>query len=542
MARLKPPLTTITFMGMMFNSSNADLKHFFRATKSPTSFVYVARRLAAHIWELFRYGRGIAVTSGNALAARLASRRSTLTSIPILTGSPAKALLREGDRVVGVRAGGEGGDCEIRAKYGVVLACGGFPHDEKRIAKAYPHLARGGEHVSPTPVGNTGDGLNMAEAAGASVDIRFADTSAWMPVSRVPYRNGEVGVFPHLLDRYKPGVIGVLKNGSRFTNGSDSYHDVGAALIRACDGQRETAMWLICDKPTLAKYGLGYAKPSPVPAGPLLRSGYLLQGATIAELAAAGGHRPRGAGDDGQGLQRWPPSRGDDPAFGRGPHFVQPLSRGPRQQAQPLRRADRERSLLRRQGRDGRSGEPSTESRAAWKGEVLRSDGSAIEGLYAVGNDRASIMGGNYPCSRHHARPQHDVRVRHRQRHRRQSGSQNVSPVIKPIVDHRIYTIRLRKMAEFISTSSTGSRCRSSCARSAIPSVSGRPGWVRKTSSFTSGVTTASPTTSSAAARATPTPTSPPISKLPEHLIEAQETRDPRRDFGEPRGADVAGS
>jgi succinate dehydrogenase/fumarate reductase flavoprotein subunit len=31
------------------------------------------------------------------------------------------------------------------------------------------------------------------------------------------------------------------------------------------------------------------------------------------------------------------------------------------------------------------------------QGQVLKSDGSAIEGLYAVGNDRASIMGGNYP-------------------------------------------------------------------------------------------------------------------------------------------------
>ncbi|MDP2404706.1 MAG: FAD-binding protein, partial [Hydrogenophaga sp.] len=30
-------------------------------------------------------------------------------------------------------------------------------------------------------------------------------------------------------------------------------------------------------------------------------------------------------------------------------------------------------------------------------GEVLRRDGRPIAGLYAVGNDRASIMGGNYP-------------------------------------------------------------------------------------------------------------------------------------------------
>lgn len=30
-------------------------------------------------------------------------------------------------------------------------------------------------------------------------------------------------------------------------------------------------------------------------------------------------------------------------------------------------------------------------------GEVLNETGAAIPGLYAVGNDRASIMGGNYP-------------------------------------------------------------------------------------------------------------------------------------------------
>jgi len=30
-------------------------------------------------------------------------------------------------------------------------------------------------------------------------------------------------------------------------------------------------------------------------------------------------------------------------------------------------------------------------------GRVLSSNGQPIGGLYAVGNDRASIMGGNYP-------------------------------------------------------------------------------------------------------------------------------------------------
>ncbi len=217
MSRLKPPLETITFMGMMFNSSNADLRHFFRATKSVTSFLFVARRLATHMKEIAVYRRGINVTSGNALAARLA-KSALAIGIPILTSCAAKELLQDGDNVVGARVAGPDGEFRVTAKYAVVLACGGFPHDKKRTAEAYPHVKRGGEHLSPTPVGNTGDGLNMAEAAGAAVDIRYPDASAWMPVSRVPFGKDRFGVFPHLLDRYKPGVIGVLRNGKRFTN------------------------------------------------------------------------------------------------------------------------------------------------------------------------------------------------------------------------------------------------------------------------------------------------------------------------------------
>lgn len=168
MPRLKPPLRSITFMGMMFNSSNADLKHFFRATKSLTSFFYVARRLANHLKELLLYRRAVQVTSGNALAARLAQSALDL-GIPILTDTPARRLRMEGGRVTGVVAGPDGAERTLRARHGVILACGGFPHDARRIAQAYPHLRRGHQHLSPTPASNTGDGCAMAEDAGGVV-------------------------------------------------------------------------------------------------------------------------------------------------------------------------------------------------------------------------------------------------------------------------------------------------------------------------------------------------------------------------------------
>ncbi|WP_057093191.1 FAD-dependent oxidoreductase [Comamonas thiooxydans] len=394
MQRLKPPLETITFMGMMFNSSNADLKHFFRATKSVASFFYVAKRLATHIKELALYGRGTNVTSGNALAARLAKSALAL-DIPILTSTPVKELLSENGKVVRVRAAAADGELQISARHGVVLACGGFPHDLKRIAQVYPHLKRGGEHLSPTPVGNTGDGLTMAEKVGGTVQLGFPDASAWMPVSKVPFGKGRSGVFPHLLDRYKPGVIGVLRNGQRFTNESNSYHDVGAALIRACEGERETAMWLICDKVALGKYGLGYAKPSPMPVGPLLRNGYLTKGDTIGELARNCGIAPDALEMTIRSYNR-DAVRGEDPAFRRGntsfnryladpdnkPNpCVAPISTGPFYAVKVL------------------MGDLGTFDgiKTSVTGEVLRADGSQIDGLYAVGNDRRSMMGGNYP-------------------------------------------------------------------------------------------------------------------------------------------------
>ena len=396
MARLKPPLKTITFIGMMFNSSNADLKHFFQATKSLTSFLYVARRLATHLKELALYRRGIQVTSGNALAARLAKSALDL-GIPILTGHAAKSVWMEGDRAVGVRAATAEGDKPIRARHGVVLACGGFPHDVQRIAKAYPHVARGGEHLSPTPTSNTGDGVAMAEAVGGTADIRFADSAAWMPVSRVDYGGGEVGVFPHLLDRYKPGVIGVLRNGKRFTNESNSYHDVGAAMVRACaeQGQKDTAMWLVCDKATLGKYGLGFVKPAPMPIGKFLRNGYLLQGATLAELA-------NNAGIDVAGLEQTVrdfnvgAAKGEDPAFGRGSTSFNRYLADPSHQPNPCVAPVQQGPFYAVKVIMGDLG-TFDGIKTSVVGEVLRRDGAPIDGLYAVGNDRASIMGGNYP-------------------------------------------------------------------------------------------------------------------------------------------------
>lgn len=392
--RLRPPLRTITFIGMMFNSSNADLKHFFNATRSPVSALYVARRLASHIKDLAIHGRGVQVTSGNALIARLARTAFDL-GIPIHTETPARRLVSEDGRVIGAVVGETGGEHRITARRGVVLACGGFPHDKDKTGAAYPHVRRGGEHFSPTPDGNTGDGIDLAKRAGGRFEIRYPAAAAWMPVSKVPLGDGKFGAFPHLVDRYKPGIIAVLRNGRRFTNESNSYHDVGAAMIEACEGESETAAWLIADHATTRKYGLGFAKPAPVPVSRYVRNGYLVRGATLAELAAK-------AGIDAAGLEETvriynrDAVHGQDPAFGRGTttfnHYLGDPENKPNPNVKPIGKGPYY-ALKIVMGDLGTFDGLDTDV----NGQVLDENGRPIAGLYAVGNDRASMMGGNYP-------------------------------------------------------------------------------------------------------------------------------------------------
>lgn len=393
--RMRPPLSTITFIGMMFNSSNADLKHFFNATRSLESFRYVLKRLAIHARELSRYGRGVNVTSGNALAARLAKSALDL-GIEIHTSTPAQELIECDGRIQGVRSRIDGEEVELMARRGVVLACGGFSQDLERIRRVYPHLKRGGEHHSPVPESNTGDGLAMVERIGVEVECDYPNAAAWMPTSLVPQRDGSHGKFPHLLDRYKPGVIGVNPNGERFCNESESYHDVGEAMIGNCaDGP--THMWLVCDQQCLSKYGLGVVKPAPMPIRGHLKNGYLKRGRTLAELAEVigvdAGRLQQTVAEYNEGA-----SHGEDRQFRRGttsfnryladPHHrpnpcVAPIGKGPFYAIKVF------------------MGDLGTFDgiRTAVNGQVLGNDGEGIPGLYAVGNDRRSIMGGSYPAA-----------------------------------------------------------------------------------------------------------------------------------------------
>ena len=164
--RLRPPLKEITFLGMMIGSGK-ELLHFFNVTKSVVSAAFVAQRLVAHFKDLALHGRSMRLTNGNALAARLA--RSALDEgAEIWTTSPVVELMSDvNGRVTGALVDHEGILTRVQATRGVVMAAGGFPQDLARRKKLFGHAPSGAEHNSPAPPGNTGDGLRLAEEAGA---------------------------------------------------------------------------------------------------------------------------------------------------------------------------------------------------------------------------------------------------------------------------------------------------------------------------------------------------------------------------------------
>ncbi|HET9821323.1 MAG TPA: FAD-dependent oxidoreductase [Burkholderiaceae bacterium] len=396
LARVRPPRDILSFLGM---SIGGDVRHFLRSARAWDSFVYVARRVVRQLWDLAVHGQGRLRMGGNALVAALL--KSALDNkVGLFESHAATGLVCDGARVAGARVRLPSGEERVvHARRGVVLAGGGFPHDSARKAELFAHAPTGREHWSAAPSSNTGDGLRMGEAVGGCVDRSVSDPGAWAPVSLVPAAGGGVQAFPHLLERGKPGLIAVDRAGRRFVDEAGDYHSFMRALFERCTAEhpgRPVEAWLVCDHRFQRRYGLGHAKPRPLPIRGALRSGYLKRAGTLEALAAA-------CGIDATGLVRTVAEfnrharAGRDPAYGRGdtPYdrmqgdpehagpnpCVAPLEHGPYYAVRVV------------PGSLGTFAGLAVNAHA----QVLDAGDRPIEGLYAAGNDMASVMGGHYP-------------------------------------------------------------------------------------------------------------------------------------------------
>jgi succinate dehydrogenase/fumarate reductase flavoprotein subunit len=391
--KLRRQLYETSFLGMGI-MAGPDLQAFLHATRSVKAFCHAAWRIAVHLFDLVVYRQGMQLVNGPALIARMMKSADDL-GVEQWVSSPARRLLTEDGAVHGAVVGTPNGEVTVRARRGVVLAAGGFPHDVARRREMFPRTPTGREHWSLAPESASGDGISLGESAGGQLDRTLASPVAWCPVSLVPYRNGRVGTYPHIVDRGKPGLIAVLADGRRFVNEADGYHDYVSAMVRAVPPGREVASWLICDHAFQRRHPFGMSKPFPVPVWPYLRSGYLTRGRTIEELARACGIDPTGLARTVEEFNRHA-RNGEDPAFGRG---STPFNRGsgdpdhkPNPSLAPIERGPFY-AIKVLPGSFGTFAGLKTDPHA----RVLTKDGDPIPGLYAAGSDQANVMGGYYP-------------------------------------------------------------------------------------------------------------------------------------------------
>jgi succinate dehydrogenase/fumarate reductase flavoprotein subunit len=276
---------------------------------------------------------------------------------------------------------------EVTARGGVVLACGGFEADATMQARHWP----GGPALPAAYLGNTGDGIRMAQAAGADLwhmwhwhgcyGYRLPDPAYpfGVRVKRLPdWCPDADGAAPEGLP-VMPWIL-LDRDGRRFMNEYEPYvQDTGARALAAFDPARQryprNPAHLVTDRAGIAMYPLG--KPTrndPAASYDWSRdnareraSGLFREARDAAALAALIGADPALVATS---LDAWNAAchAGADRHHGRPASSLHPL-------APPFFTAAVEPVVSNTQGGPVHDAEQ----------RVLRPDGSAIAGLYAAG-------------------------------------------------------------------------------------------------------------------------------------------------------------
>jgi succinate dehydrogenase/fumarate reductase flavoprotein subunit len=390
--RVRPPIREfMVFGGMMVGK--ADIAPLVGRFKSLSNFSHAAKLLGRYLLDRTRYPRGTRLVMGNALVARLFFSLKK-RGVEILFNAPIADLVSENGRVLGAKIEVAGEELFVKARKGVVLATGGYAHNNKFRKAFMPY---------PVPTHslssefNQGDGIALGEQLGARIaPEEHGNSGLWTPVSVTTRADGSKGLFPHLmLDRAKPGLIAVNSTGRRFVNEAASYHDFVLGMFEANASAPSIPCWLICDATFIENYGLGIVYPGMRDPARLVKTGYLKRDATLEGLAVQIGVDPQALRatvtryngfaqtgidvDFGKGETELNRFNGDE-AHKPNP-CIGPIATGP-YYALETWPADIAVSTGLSTDRDAR---------------ILGRDRQVIPGIYACGNDMASPMSGSYP-------------------------------------------------------------------------------------------------------------------------------------------------
>jgi len=329
------------------------------------------------------------VAGGQALAAGLFAG-ALRAGIPIWLNTSLIELISDDRGVTGAVVEHDGTRLTVTARRGVVLAAGGFDHNmDMRWQFQSPSLAA---NFSLGATSNTGDAIRAGQAAGA--DTALMDQSWWFPAV-APMPGSAPAVM--LAERSLPGSFIVDQHGRRFANESTDYMSFGQRLLALeAAGTPVQTMWIVFDQ----QYRNSYVFAAELfPRMPIPKDWYAAGIAVRAESFTELADRMRVPNDEfSLTATRFNESAfaGEDPDFGRGrsayDRYYGDPTVTPNPNLRPLVRGPfyAVKMVLSDLGTCGGL-------RADDRARVLRSDGSAIAGLYAIGNTAANAFGDKYP-------------------------------------------------------------------------------------------------------------------------------------------------
>ena len=326
---------------------------------------------------------GTPLSLGRSLVGQLMYILQDRYQTPVWLSAPLKEIIMEDGKAVGVFVEKDGKTLAIRAEKGILLGAGGFPQNDAYRRKYQP---LGSDWTSAAP-GNTGDAIIEGEKVGGALAMM---EEAWFGGSFI--MNGLINFA--IYERSFPGAIIVDHSGERYVNESAPYTDLGRKMLdREAEVGGAVPSWLILDGKHRKKYLFGMLPGGYTPKK-YLKDGTFIKAKTISELAQKCRINEQNLQNTIKRFNSFAYS-GIDEDFKRGEYiydrYYSDYSIKPNSTLAPVKNAPFY-AIKIYPGDLGTKGGLLTDEFA----RVLREDGSVIEGLYASGNNTASVMGKTY--------------------------------------------------------------------------------------------------------------------------------------------------
>ncbi|MEK4628325.1 FAD-dependent oxidoreductase [Solibacillus sp. FSL R7-0682] len=324
---------------------------------------------------------------GQALIARLALTYKELNG-ELWIETPFVDFVYEEDKVTGIKAIKDGKEILIKATNGVIFSSGGFSRNQKLRERFLPAPQK--TEWTSSPVGQTGDIISPFE----KLDAKFGLMDrVWGAPSIIDH---EGRPFFLVADRGIPNMIITDQNGNRYVNEPTPYHEFVDKMYEHNEktGGKAITSWIILDARTKKRYLFAGLFPMQDFPKPYYEHQIVYTAQTVSELEEK---LNIPAGNLVKTIERFNEfaRNGKDLDFHRGetPHdtyYGDPTLNNPNllELNHPPFYA-----LKVYPGDIGTKGGVVIDKDA----QVIREDGTAIEGVYACGNCSASIMGQSYP-------------------------------------------------------------------------------------------------------------------------------------------------